>query len=63
MPRGTPKDDGDVLNAEQAAELLGLSVITVRRLAAAGEIPGRKAGKEWRFLRAALLDWLADGAS
>jgi hypothetical protein len=30
----------------------------VRALADAGELPGRKIGDEWRFLRSALLAWL-----
>jgi excisionase family DNA binding protein len=56
-----PRDDGEVLNAEQAAELLGIGLVTVRRLAKDGKLPARKVGKEWRFNRAALLEWLADG--
>jgi excisionase family DNA binding protein len=48
-----------VLTAEQLAQLLQLDVRTVRSLAARGEIPGRKLGREWRFSRRAVLDWLA----
>lgn len=49
----------DVLNVEEAAELLGVSPWTVREQARMGRLPGRKVGKEWRFSRAALLSWLA----
>jgi excisionase family DNA binding protein len=49
----------EVLNAEQLAALLQLDVETVRKLAARGEIPGRKVGGHWRFSRRAVLDWLA----
>ena len=49
----------DVLTGEQLAELLQVDVQTVRALAARGEIPGRKIGREWRFSRRAVLDWLA----
>jgi excisionase family DNA binding protein len=49
----------EVLTAEQLAELLQLETSTVRALAARGEIPGRKLGREWRFSRRAVLDWLA----
>ena len=49
----------EVLTGEQLAELLQVDVKTVRELAARGEIPGRKIGREWRFSRRAVLDWLA----
>lgn len=49
---------GEVLNVEQAAALLGFSSYTVREKARLGEIPGRKTGREWRFLRTALLEYL-----
>jgi excisionase family DNA binding protein len=51
----------EVLTAEQLAELLQLDAKTVRALAARGEIPGRKLGREWRFSRSAVLDWLGAG--
>lgn len=49
----------EVLNAEQAAELLQLEPKVVIQLAEAGELPGRKIGREWRFSRAALIAWLS----
>lgn len=49
----------DVLTAEEAAEYLAVSVKTIRQMASAGRLPGRHVGKEWRFSRQALLDWLA----
>jgi excisionase family DNA binding protein len=48
-----------VLTGEQLAELLQVDVKTVRSLAARGQLPGRKIGREWRFSRRAVLDWLA----
>lgn len=48
----------EVLDVKQAAELLQVHPVTVRNLAAGGEIPGRKLGGQWRFSRAALLRWL-----
>lgn len=48
----------EVLNAQQAAEFLGVNPYTVRAKARLGEIPGRKVGREWRFSRTALLEWL-----
>jgi excisionase family DNA binding protein len=47
------------LTAEQLAELLQVDAKTVRALAACGELPGRKLGRNWRFSRRAVLDWLA----
>jgi excisionase family DNA binding protein len=49
----------EVLTTEQLAALLQLDLETVRKLAARGEIPGRKVGGQWRFSRQAVLDWLA----
>ena len=49
--------NSDVLNAKEAAELLGAYVETVRRLARKGEIPAYKIGKDWRFRKEALIHW------
>ena len=51
----------DVLNAEEAAEFLGFNPYTIREKARLGEIPGRKIGREWRFSRRQLLEWLEEG--
>lgn len=51
----------DVLNVEEAAGYLGFSPYTIREKAREGEIPGRKIGKEWRFSRRRLLEWLETG--
>jgi len=52
----------EVLTAEQAAELLQTDEEAVLALADAGELPGRKIGDEWRFLRRAVLAWLGGAA-
>jgi len=51
----------DVLTLEEAADLLKLAPDVVRARAEEGEMPGRRFGKEWRFARTAVLDWLAEG--
>jgi len=51
----------DVLTLEEAADLLKLAADVVRARAEEGEMPGRRFGKEWRFARTAVLDWLAEG--
>jgi excisionase family DNA binding protein len=54
-------DPEAVLTLQEAAELLRLAPETVRASAAAGDLPGRAFGREWRFVRSALLEWLACG--
>ncbi|MEX2176224.1 MAG: helix-turn-helix domain-containing protein [Pirellulaceae bacterium] len=49
----------DVLDLGQAASFLRLTGKTVEQLVKEQGLPGRKIGKEWRFLRTAVEDWLA----
>ncbi len=51
--------DNDILNADDAAKVLGLSKQTLLRLARNGEVPGRKLAREWRFSRTTLRRWIA----
>ena len=53
----------DILNVEEAATFLGVSPWTIREQARLRRLPGRKVGKEWRFSRQALLDWLGAGGT
>jgi excisionase family DNA binding protein len=54
-----PQDEqAEVLTDEQLAELLQVDLDTVRDLARRGKLPGRRVGREWRFSRAAVLEWL-----
>jgi excisionase family DNA binding protein len=46
-----------VLTSQEAARLLGAHVETIRRMARKGAIPAFKIGKDWRFNKAALLNW------
>jgi excisionase family DNA binding protein len=48
----------DVLTLEEAAEYLRLPKETIERQAVQGQIPGRRIEDTWRFLRAAIDDWL-----
>jgi len=48
----------DVLTLEEAANYLRLPKETVERQATQGQIPGRRIEDTWRFLRAAIDDWL-----
>lgn len=47
-----------ILTIEEAAELLRLDTSVLLAAAESGQVPGRQIGKEWRFARDALLDWL-----
>ena len=71
MPRTTtkPKDaarrkepangaPGEVLTLAEAAAYLRLPEADVVRLVHGQGLPGRLVGKEWRFLKTALQDWL-----
>ncbi len=51
----------EVLTLAGAAALLEVDEAAVAQLAEAGELPGRRIGKEWRFARQAILDWLSAG--
>jgi excisionase family DNA binding protein len=51
----------EVLTLEEVAALLRLPIEALRTRAIAGDLPGRAFGEEWRFSRAALMAWLADG--
>src|SRR6266540_3724330 len=50
---------GKVLTTAELAELLQVDEKTVRGMARRAELPGRKIGRDWRFSRTAVLDWLA----
>ncbi len=48
----------DILTLEEVANYLRLSTDTIERQAAQGQIPGRRIEDTWRFLKAAIDDWL-----
>jgi excisionase family DNA binding protein len=56
-----PADPDEVLTMAQVAELLQVDDDAVAELARAGKLPGRKVGEQWRFVRRAVLEWLARG--
>ena len=53
----------EVLNIEEAAKLLSVSVKTFNKVLRNECLPGRKIGREWKFSRQALIDWVAAGRS
>lgn len=48
----------ELLTLDEVAQLLRLSPPTVYRLAARGDIPGRKVGRHWRFIKDDLVRYL-----
>ncbi|MHC4262369.1 MAG: helix-turn-helix domain-containing protein [Planctomycetota bacterium] len=55
--------DPDILNIEQAAALLGVSVKTFNKVLHSQDMPARKIGREWKFSRRHLIDWVGSGRS
>jgi len=48
----------EVLTLSEAARFIKVSEKTMRELAKNRKVPGKKVGREWRFLRVGLEDWL-----
>ena len=55
--------DREILNVEEAAALLGVSIKTFNKVLHSERIPARKIGREWKFSRQALIDWVGSGDS
>lgn len=53
----------EILSMEEASELFGVSVKTFIKLLKEEKVPARKIGREWRFSRKALIEWLSAGDS
>ena len=58
-----PMPDREILNIDGAAALLGVSIKTFSKVLREGEVPGRKVGREWKFSRTALIDWVGSSRS
>lgn len=53
-----PEPDSNIFTVADLAKYLKLPVSTVYRLAERREIPGHKVGRQWRFQRALIDEWL-----
>jgi len=53
----------EILNIDQAAALLGVSIKTFNKVLHSQDMPARKIGREWKFSRQALIDWVGGGSS
>ncbi|MGE3537320.1 MAG: helix-turn-helix domain-containing protein [Candidatus Tectimicrobiota bacterium] len=54
--------DKEILDVEGAALILGVSSTTIYTLARKGEIPATRVGREWRFARSNLIQWVVNGS-
>lgn len=55
--------DRDILNVDEAAALLGVSVKTFNKVLHSEDLPARKIGREWKFSRQHLIEWVGAGRS
>ena len=53
----------EILNVDEAAAYLGVSTKTFQKVLHEGEMPGRKVGREWKFSRRALEEWIGKSRS
>ncbi|MGE5579259.1 MAG: helix-turn-helix domain-containing protein [Bacillota bacterium] len=51
----------EFIDTAQAAQMLGLSAYTVRAYARRGILPAHRIGREWRFSRSDLENWVRSG--
>jgi hypothetical protein len=51
-------DDKDVITLNEAAALLRVHPVTLRKRAVAWGVPHRRLGAEWRFSRKVLIAWI-----
>jgi excisionase family DNA binding protein len=54
--------DEEILDVAGAARVLGVSTRTVYNLARKGEIPAMRIGREWRFARKNLVEWVINSS-
>ena len=63
MTPSDPEPQREILNIEEAAALLGVSIKAFNKVLHSGDMPARKIGREWKFSRQALIDWVGSGSS
>jgi excisionase family DNA binding protein len=60
---GDGRAEKEILNIEEASAFLGVSTKTFQKVLRGGDMPGRKVGREWKFWRRALAEWVGRGRS
>jgi excisionase family DNA binding protein len=52
--------DDAVMTLKEVSEFLKIGPTTIYTLARNKKIPARKIGREWRFLKSEILQWIKD---
>lgn len=52
------KSMDEILTIKEASQFLKIGKTTLYKLARNGEIPGRKVGREWRFVKDKIIEWV-----
>jgi excisionase family DNA binding protein len=63
VPDDPPAEEKEILNIEEASAFLSVSTKTFQKVLREGDMPGRKIGREWKFWRQALAEWVGRGKS
>lgn len=53
----------EILNLQEVCDLLSISEKTMIKLLKEENIPARKMGREWRFSKSAIIQWIGNGNS
>ena len=53
-----PDTPSEIMRLDELAAYLKVSKSTLYKLVQQGEFPGQKVGKQWRFHKSAVDDWL-----
>ena len=56
-------DEDIILTLEEVSEIFKVSTKTILKMLREEDLPARKIGREWRFSRNALFQWMANGHS
>lgn len=54
-------ENNEIISTEETCNLLGLSRQTLHKLVEKGEVPGKKIGKQYRFSKQQILDYMHQG--
>jgi len=60
--RQSGRESERLLRTKEVAQWLGISSRTVRLWAECSELPAVKIGRQWRFQREAVLEWMEKSA-
>lgn len=61
--RGEEVLEKEILNMQEVCELLNVSEKTMIKVLQEEDIPARKIGREWRFSKTAIIEWIGSGNS